>query len=245
MPQNFFITGLPKAGKTTLLSVIIADLRSRGLHVGGFISPEEKRSGRRTGFLVQDIESGKTGVLAEMDADGPKVSKYHVDIGSFESIAMMSLSEFGRYDVIIMDEIGWMESKSDAFLDALDRVIASRTPLIASLHEDFVGRFAPFGKVYELSESNREQVCNDILGEIRSIIGKPSKAPKAAKAGKRPAKKPAKAAAKKGKWKRNAGTKAAVEERRGEKVTRKGDTKGKPHKKKKGFIGDVRDLMGF
>jgi hypothetical protein len=216
---------------------------------------------------VQDIESGKTGVLAEMDADGPKVSKYHVDVASFEGIAMMSLSEFGRYDVIVMDEIGWMESKSSAFLDALDRVIASRTPLIASLHEDFVGKFAPFGKVYELSESNRQQVCNDILNEIKSITRKPVKAgkgvkaPKAAKAGKRPAEKPARAAGKKiterdmrGRRKTMAkAVRPLVEERAGEKSARTEKEaakakKGKPQKKKKGkkgLLGGIRDLLGF
>src|SRR5271157_4992112 len=109
MPQNFFITGLPKAGKTTLLRTLIKDLKARGFYVGGFLSPEEKHSGKRTGFLVQDIETGKTDSLASLDRDGPKVSKYHVDIGAFETIAMISLSEFKKYDVIIIDEIGPME----------------------------------------------------------------------------------------------------------------------------------------
>ena len=191
MPQNFFITGLPKAGKTTLLRTLIKDLKARGFYVGGFLSPEEKHSGKRTGFLVQDIETGKTDSLASLDRDGPKVSKYHVDIGAFETIAMISLSEFKKYDVIIIDEIGPMETKSSVFLDALDEIFSASIPLIASLHEDMVDNYAAQGKVFEIDDSNRQQVYDDLLEEIKSI-SKKAKTQKKLKAPAKAAKKPMK-----------------------------------------------------
>jgi nucleoside-triphosphatase len=261
MSQNFFITGLPKAGKTTLLRMLIKDLKTRGLFVGGFISPEEKRSGKRTGFLVQDIESGKIDTLASLDRDGPKVSKYHVDIGSFETIAMLSLSDFQKYDVIIIDEIGPMETKSTVFLDALDEIFSSSTPLIASLHEDMVGNYASRGKVFEIDDSNRQQVYDDIIEEIKSISKKAKiqkklqTAPQPAKTVKKPGGKKGKAARKKpsrkiGKnpprkikpiaavKKKSAPEKAAKVE--AEKIVEKEE---KPIHKK--VIHKLKDLLGF
>jgi nucleoside-triphosphatase THEP1 len=263
MPQNFFITGLPKTGKTTLLRTIIKELRDMGISVGGFISPEEKHAGKRTGFLVQDIESGKTGMLADVDADGPKVSKYHVDIGSFETIAMMSLSDFERYDAIVIDEIGYMECKSSVFLDALDRILDSKTVLIASLHEDMVDRYSAFGKVYEIGETNRQSIYKEILSEIKAITKKPERAVK-----EKPAKKakktepteekplperkekPVKASAKKGK--KAAAKKAAAPIK--EKAPAKKEEQDEPapkakqepaKKEKKGLFRNLRDLVGI
>jgi nucleoside-triphosphatase len=262
MPQNFFITGLPKAGKTTLLRSIIKELKARGLYVGGFLSPEETRSGRRTGFLVQDIESGKTDTLASLDKDGPKVSKYHVDIGSFETIAMLSLSDFQRYDVIIIDEIGPMETKSSVFLDALDEIFSSSTPLIASLHEDMVGNFASQGEVFEIDEGNRQQVYNDIINEIRSISKKAKAGKKAqasseegaetAKAVKKPKKeKGGKKIGKKAKISKKASPKKApkkIARKKAAKATRTKrmvEKQADAHHQKKGVVHKIKDLLGF
>lgn len=263
MPQNYFITGLPKAGKTTLLREIIAELKGRGLYVGGFISPEEKRSGKRTGFQVQDIETGRIGVLAEVDADGPKVSKYHVDIASFETVAMMSLSEFERYDVVIIDEIGYMESKSRVFLDALDRILDSPTPLIASLNDDFVGKYSSNGTVFELSEGNRQEVYKDILAEIKAITKK-SERPQRAKPEKRAAKAEAaeetaprkkaakppkrKAAAKKAKAPEApeaSAAKPSIEEAAVKEEKKPAEKHEAPEKKKKGLLDKIKGMLGF
>ena len=152
MPQNYFVTGMPRSGKTTLLRRIAKRLREQGLRVGGFTSPEEKTHGTRTGFYVQDINSGKTAQLADINTDGPKVSKYHVNVKAFEGIALPVLTRFKDYDVIIIDEIGMMELKSQQFSDMLDALLESGTPLIASLHNDLVDKYGYYGEVLYLSE---------------------------------------------------------------------------------------------
>jgi nucleoside-triphosphatase len=190
MPHNYFITGEPKAGKTTLLKEIVRELRDKGLRVGGFVSPEERHHGTRTAFYVMDVESGRQETLASVDGDGPKVSKYHVDVKSFESVAVPAMERFDEYDVLVIDEIGRMEMKSAAFVRLLDQVLESRTPLIATLHRDYVDRYAQAGEVFELLGNNREAVFTTLLGKAKEAFEKKAivavkKAPAERKIGKK------------------------------------------------------------
>lgn len=200
MPQNYFITGQPKAGKTTLLKDLVAELKKAGLSVGGFVSPEERHHGTRTAFQVMDVESGKKARLASVDGDGPKVSKYHVDVRSFESIAVPSMGKCAGYDVFFIDEIGVMEMKSDKFADLLDKVLESDTPLIASLNERYLDEFRESGEVLDLDKESRGQVYQRLLRLAKASITKKPAAAKAKPAPKKeapkkaPAKKPEKAA---------------------------------------------------
>ncbi len=266
MPQNFFITGMPKSGKTTLLTRLVDELKAHGLRVGGFISPEEKTHGTRTGFYVMDVESGAIGLLADVNADGPMVSKYHVDIKSFEGIALPSLKKYERYDVVVIDEIGRMELKSRKFSDMLDIILDSPTPLIASLHNDFVERYAQSGEVIFLEESNREAAYADLAQRIKAIGRKvQKKAVKKEKAARREAVAGRKAGA------MPARKKALVQERKGgpapvkkakpakakpgrkEEAVRMPEKKGKLEKKlkkpkrggEKGLMGQIKELLGF
>lgn len=177
MPLNFFVTGMPKSGKTTLLRKIVDELKGRGLKVGGFLSPEERHHGTRTAFRVRDIATGKEGLLAAVDADGPKVSKYHVDVKSFEAIAALSLDGFESCDVIVVDEIGWMELKSRKFASVLDEILDSDTPLIASLHHELVDSYGPYGEVYELTGNNHEAIYAELVNRVHELRKKARKAP--------------------------------------------------------------------
>lgn len=256
MPLNFFITGLPKSGKTTVLGRIVGELKSHGLRVGGFISPEEKTHGTRTGFYVQDIDSGEIGLLADVDADGPMVSKYHVDVKAFEEVVLPIMKNFEKYDVMIIDEIGRMELKSQKFSDALDRVLESSTPLIASLHGDYVERYAPAGEVIFLEGNNREAVFRELVEKIKAIgkrpkVAKPANAP-AKKAVAKPVKKavPQRVVKKQKPAKRPVPKKAkAVRKTEAVKVAKKPEKREKKEAKEKGeergVVEHLKDLLGF
>jgi nucleoside-triphosphatase len=277
---------MPKSGKTTLLWELVEELQGKGLKVGGFISPSEAHHGTRTAFHVMDIETGKEGLLASVDGDGPKVSKYHVDVKSFESIALPCMQDCDKYDVIVIDEIGRMEMKSRKFAWMLDKVLDSDTPLIISLGKDYVTKYKSLGDVYNLTGSNRGRVYADILRKAKEGIGK--KPPKRAKKPEKPSPKkkkkkkpkrelkkakvkkaakkkaPKKTAKKKADSPKKASKKRAAPKKAKEKrAKKKAPAKEKPPehaeqaKKKamkeleadededKGFMGKVKDLLGF
>jgi len=225
MPENFFITGMPKTGKTTVIRRLVEKLEDSGLKVGGFISPEEKHHGTRTAFHVMDIETGKESILASVDGDGPKVSKYHVDIKSFESVAIPAMQKCDKYDVFVIDEIGRMEMKSRKFSWMLDKVLDSDTPLIVSLSSDYVSKYQALGEVFRLRGNNRGAVLTRVLRKAKEGIKKKPKKGKKKK----------KAKVKKGKKKAAKKKKAKVKKKAKKKAKKKKPKKKpkKPRKKKK------------
>jgi len=234
MPMNFFITGTPKTGKTTLLTRLVEDLRKKGLKIGGFISPDEAEHGTREGFYVEDIETGKRAALASITGNGPKVSKYFVKIKSFESVAVPAMKKVDEYDVFILDEIGRMEMKSSKFVDLLDDVFDSPTPVIAIINEDYVEKYGFAGETMILTETNREAVYLELINKTTEAYTKKKvkKAPKA-KEPKPKAKRKAKKA--KPKKKKPAAKKEAP-------------VKAEPEKKpakKKGLFGKIAEALGF
>jgi nucleoside-triphosphatase len=200
MPNNYFISGPPKSGKTTLLRKLVQKMREKGLRIGGFLSPDEKSHGRRTGFFVEDIATGRVEMLAAEDIDGPKVSKYHVNIKTFESLAVPALEGASKYDVIIIDEIGRMEMKSMKFGDLLTQVLESDVPVVAALNRDYIESYRSWGEVQMLTPSSRSRIYLDLLEKVmkykRRTAAKAGKKAKAAKKRVKPAKKGKKSKAK-------------------------------------------------
>ena len=172
MPNNYFISGMPKSGKTTLLRKLVEKMKAQGLRVGGFITPDAKAHGARTGFAVEDVETGDRETFAATDIDGPKVAKYHVDVRAFESVVVPILEKASRYDVMVIDEIGRMEMKSTKFSELLGDLLESDTPLVASLHRDYIEDYGAWGEVQMLTPSNRGELYLNLLGKVMGYARK-------------------------------------------------------------------------
>lgn len=240
MPQNYFVTGLPKAGKTTILWKLAKELKKQGLKTGGFLSPEEKHHGSRTAFHVVDIETGKEAVLADIHGDGPKVSKYHVSLKSFESIAVPCMKNCRNYDVFFIDEIGSMEMKSAKFGKALDDVLDSRIPLIASINGRYLPKFRPLGNVIEVTPGNRGLVHKKLL-EALKVKNVPERKKKISK------NKVRKSVKKKSSGKPPVQAEKSAAEEKPKLEEKQVPEKAKPEKAKseKGILGKIKGLFGL
>jgi nucleoside-triphosphatase len=81
---KLLIEGRPGSGKTTAARRLVSLLADKGANVTGFTTAEIREGGSRIGFSIETID-GKTGVLAHVDLEGPRVGKYAVDVRAFES----------------------------------------------------------------------------------------------------------------------------------------------------------------
>jgi nucleoside-triphosphatase len=172
---NILLTGRPGVGKTTLIVKLATEMISQfRLRPGGFYTHETREGFFRSGFKIFSLD-GKEGVLADTKLDSPhKVGKYGVDVKALEDIGVASLESaiFNKdIDVIIIDEIGKMETISGRFRDAVASALNSPKIVVATIQHEGNGYIFQIKnrediKLMEMTEGNREKLVGNILSML-------------------------------------------------------------------------------
>jgi len=177
MPTTrIFLTGEPGVGKTTVVRLVMSELEHRGVSVGGMISGEIRESGRRVGFQLEDIATHRTGILAhvrERSQGSPAVGSYGVNLNDLKEIGAAAITRaIATSDLIVVDEIGPMELKSDDFVLAVTAALKSTKRFLGTLHKrsshPLVNsiRSNHDYRVIEITHMNRERMPSEIVGEL-------------------------------------------------------------------------------
>ncbi len=166
------VTGRPGIGKTTLCEKVCSWLKSEGYKVSGFVTREIRKSGRRVGFELVDLETGERTTLASLGRGRVRVGRYSVHIEDLEEyLKGMMHRESG--DVVVVDEVGPMELKSRVFVEFVEKVISEDKPALLTLHEKsnhpLLKALRNALKVYRIDEKNRDSVADEVF---REIVGK-------------------------------------------------------------------------
>lgn len=127
--KNFFVTGAPSSGKTTIIKKVIKLLPKP---TKGFYTEEERLNDKRIGFLMHTLD-GKAGYLAHQDILSEfNIRRYGVSIENIESIAVPAIMP-NADQVIIIDEIGKMECFSEKFITAANLALDSPNIVIGTI----------------------------------------------------------------------------------------------------------------
>ena len=144
-----------------------------GFKIGGIQTAEIRKKGKRNGFSIRDLATGKTGVLSSVRGSGPRVGKYHVNLEDLEKIGANALRSALECDLIVIDEIGPMELKSEAFVSAVKIVLESDKPVLAVLHRSSSHQLAQrMRKEFEVlivNEENRDELPEKIANRFREM----------------------------------------------------------------------------
>ncbi|MEM3404005.1 MAG: NTPase [Nitrososphaeria archaeon] len=178
MVKKIFVTGDPGVGKSTLLSRVVYQLRSKGLMIGGVLTRDIRERGVRTGFQIQSLSDGTTGILASVSLKvGPKIGKYVVNLNDLKNVfASAILYAIDFSDVVVCDEVGPMELLSPEVRKAIETLIECNKPVLGSVHkrlrDPIIEKISnsPNIKVYELTIENRDQLIRVIVDEVSSNL---------------------------------------------------------------------------
>ncbi len=167
--NNIFITGPPRSGKSTMVSQIIDEL---GLNAEGLRTPDIRKNGERKGFKLLDIKTGEEGILSHVDQqEGPKVSKYRVDMDDLQRFTELSLENISDdCDIVVIDEIGTMELYSDKFKKVVKDRLNDDIPVLAVLHRHHVDKYEGYGEVFELTKSNYDILKLELIDKLKSLL---------------------------------------------------------------------------
>jgi len=127
------ITGTPGVGKSTL---VLRAAERVPLSVGGLLTQEIRKCGRRVGFSLRDLATGQEGVLAHVHlADGPAVGRYRINLRDLDEIGARAIEQAtADKDLVVVDEVGPMELHSPRFVAAVDRALAQARNVLVTVH---------------------------------------------------------------------------------------------------------------
>jgi nucleoside-triphosphatase len=164
--ERIAVTGRPGVGKTTLIEHVI---QSAPQNFAGFIVEETLVCGRRVGFRLIDVATGREGPLAHIHQRvGPKVGKYTVNPETMEEIGIPAVEAAIRLKkVIVIDEFAPMELTSPRFVSIVEDALASDAGLLiathATLDHPLVHRIRQELRLFRVKVSNRDRLRDELI----------------------------------------------------------------------------------
>ena len=167
MHSHILICGEVGVGKSTLISRLI---ESTGRPVSGFCTKRTDMTGGRRGVYMFSPRNRDESVLLARCENG----SWTVDTEAFDSFGTELLSRVKKGDVIVMDELGFMEENAEKFkarvLELLDgdiTIIAAvklrdhNSPFLKAVKEH------PNADIFCITEENRDGLLRELLQDPR------------------------------------------------------------------------------
>lgn len=161
------VTGHPGVGKTTL---VLRVMERVPLKCGGMITKEIRKIGRRVGFSVHDVLTGREGILAHIHLErGPKLGRYRINLRDLEQVGAAAIERaVEECDLVVIDEVGPMELHSERFIRAVEQALESDKHLLVTVHRSSNHHLAyrirhETDRFFRLSATKRDRITEEVV----------------------------------------------------------------------------------
>lgn len=163
--KNIFLEGEIKVGKTFVLNKILQRLN---IKFGGFKTIPIYENNKKVYFKLINLYTYEEDIVAIYNIDGNLIVNSNV----FDELGVKSLDDaIKNCDLIIMDELGFLEDNSNRFKEKVFKILSSEKKVIAVIKEkknSFLNQIIKYGKVYKVNLKNKESIIEEIIKEIRN-----------------------------------------------------------------------------
>jgi nucleoside-triphosphatase len=141
--------------------------------IRGFFTEEIRTKRVRDGFRGVTFD-GRTFALAHRKTPGPlRVGAYGIDLAGLETIGIDALVPRRDTRIVIVDEIGKMELLSARFRSAVEQLLSSELPVLASIALHGVGvvkrlRHDPRVTLLRVRPDSRIAIVGEIVRRLTS-----------------------------------------------------------------------------
>lgn len=163
------ITGVIGVGKSTVCRRLIQIIRDNGLVCGGILTFKSAEGG----ITIEDVQSGKKAPLAKINdgaSSGPRTARYLFNQSSID-FGTQALYKAVSADVMVIDEIGQLELRSEGLVSALDIIKSGRFKncvlvIRKELLPSYLPQFSTFLRVFETTVENRNRLPQEISSTL-------------------------------------------------------------------------------
>jgi nucleoside-triphosphatase len=131
-PSVVVLTGLNQSGKSTLLTGLVHSLKEKGLKVAGIIAKGLWTGDMRSGFDLVDLTDGSVAPLSRRTSDGKLIHGIpfvFFEEGLASGLLALSPDRCAGADVVIIDEVGFLELQGYGWSEALDPLLNMDGPV--------------------------------------------------------------------------------------------------------------------
>ncbi|PLX39828.1 MAG: hypothetical protein C0608_10845 [Deltaproteobacteria bacterium] len=169
--ENILLTGPPGSGKSALikrLAVEFSDLGPRG-----FFIKERVTGTRRVGFELSAIDDSSISLSRQDTSFQNKTGRYDIENKILDDF--IDNLELAKAPLVIIDEIGKLESTSRKLKTVITSILSSESVLLASIAKSGGGFIEALkdredSSLYILDKKNHRGVFQGIISEVRSML---------------------------------------------------------------------------
>ena len=131
--MKIIITGKINSGKSTVLNKALEKLKS--FDISGYFTFPVLENNERAGFYIESF-NGKKEIFAHINFHiDYRFKQYGVKLKVFEDLCVPILKDSLRSDILVIDELGIMETESEKFIRKLVLAVKKHHRLIFVIQE--------------------------------------------------------------------------------------------------------------